>query len=160
MNRLQVLRQTWDRLASRERRMVALAVAALLAALVWMLGLAPALKIVRAAPAQLETLDLQLQSMHSLAAQAKALQNRPSVTRDDALRALESSVQQRFGASAQLSVSGDRVSVTLRGAAPEVLAQWLSQARVSARAVATQASLIRGTSGWDGTVVLDLPPPA
>ena len=46
----------------------------------------------------------------------------------------------------------------LKGAAPDLLAQWLAQARVTARAVATQSRLTRGAAGWDGTVVLDLPP--
>ncbi len=138
--------------------MVLLVVALLLALLLWMVAVAPALRILRAAPAQLETLDRQLQSMQEMAAQAKVLQNRPTLTRDDALRALELSVQQRLGASAQLSVSGQRVTVTLKGAAPDGLAQWLSQARIGARAIASQARLTRGATGWDGTVVLDLPP--
>ena len=138
--------------------MVALALAVLLVAAVSGLGVAPALRTVREAPAQLEILDAKRQSMELLAAQAKSMQSRPAVSRDDALRALELSVQQRLGASAQLSVAGDRVTLTLRGAAPDVLAQWLSQARTSARAVARQAGLTRGANGWDGTVVLDLPP--
>lgn len=160
MNRLQVLRQFWDRLALRERRMLALASLVVLVALLWSLAVAPAIRTLKAAPATLESLDAQLLSMQKLAAQARGLQNRPAVTRDDALRALESSLQQRLGASAQLSVVGDHVTVVLKGAAPDLLAQWLGQARVSARVVATQARLTRGASGWDGTLVLDLPPSA
>lgn len=138
--------------------MVGLGAALLSIALVWIFGVAPALKIVRAAPAQLEALDAQLQSITKLAAQAKGLQGRPSLARNDALRALESSLQQRFGANAQLNVSGQRATVTLKGAAPDVLVQWLNQARVGARAIAVQANLTRGTSGWDGSIVFDLPP--
>ena len=158
MNRLRDLRRAWDKLPLRERRLAALAAAVVVLGLVWALAIAPALKTLAAAPAQLEKLDAQWLSMVKLAAQAKGLQNRPSVARDDALRTLESSLQQRLGTSAQLSVSGGRVSVILKGAAPDVLAQWLSQARVTSRVVATQAKLTRGASGWDGSLVLELPP--
>lgn len=157
MNRFRDLRRAWDKLPLRERRLVALAVTVVVLALVWALAIAPALKTLAAAPAQLEKLEAQLLSMAKLAAQAKGLQNRPSVAREDALRTLESSLQQRLGTSAQLSVSGERVSVILKGAAPDVLAQWLSQARVTSRVVATQAKLTRGASGWDGSLVLELP---
>ena len=149
----------WDRLAARERTLVAVAVALLLAAAVWGIGVAPALKIVRVAPAQLAALEAQRQSMETLAAQAKSMQSRPAVSRDDALRALELSLQQRLGATAQLSAAADRVTVTLKGAPPDMLAQWLGQARTSAHAVARQVGLTRGPNGWDGTMVLDLPPP-
>ena len=157
MSRVQVASRTWAELGLRERRMVLLAGSVVLVALLWVLGIAPALKTLRAAPAQHAMLDAQLQSMRKLAAQANALQNRPAVTRADAVRTLQSSLQQRLGASAQLNVAGDRVTVVLKGAAPDMLAQWLAQARVTARAVATQSRLTRGAAGWDGTVVLDLP---
>ena len=112
----------------------------------------------RAAAGQLQTLDAQLESMRRLAAQAKSLQSRPAVTREAALRTLEASLQQRLGASAQLNVVGERVTVTFKGAAPEALAQWLSQVRLNARALATQARLTRNAGGWDGSLVLDLAP--
>ena len=157
MKVLRVLRQYWDGLALRERRMLMAAAAAVFAGLLWALAIAPALKTSMSAPAQLTALDAQLQSMRKLAAQAKGLQSRPAMKRDDALRALESSLQQRLGASAQLTVTGERVTVVMKGAAPDDLAQWLSQARVTSRVVATQARLTRGPNGWDGTLVLDLP---
>lgn len=160
MSRFRTMRRTWDSLALRERRLVALAAALLLAVLLWMIGIAPAANTVRSAPARLDALDLQLQAMQRLAAQARALQGRASVGREDAVRALESSTQQRLGASAQLSVTGDRAVVTVRGAAPDVLAQWLSHVRAVARVTPGKASLTRGASGWDGSMVFDLPPAA
>ena len=157
VNRTQMATQAWARLALRERRMVAWAAGLVLVAVVWILGVAPALKTLRAAPAQHEILDAQLQSMRKLAAQAKGLQSRPAVTRADALRTLQASLQQRLGASAQFNVAGDRVTVTLKSAAPDMLAQWLAQARVNARVAPTQSRLTRVADGWDGTVVLELP---
>ncbi|MBL8335264.1 MAG: type II secretion system protein M, partial [Rhodoferax sp.] len=46
----------------------------------------------------------------------------------------------------------------LRAAPPQALAPWLNQARLQARVVASQASLNRTATGWDGTVVFLLPP--
>ena len=158
MSRWSAMRRIWDGLAARERRSVVAATLVLAAALLWLVGVGPALKILASAPAQLDALDLQWQSMQALAAQARTLQGRPPMGRDDALRALEASVQQRFGASAQVTASGDRVTVTLKAAPPDVLAQWLGQVRLGARAVASQARLVMGAGGWDGTVVFDLPP--
>jgi general secretion pathway protein M len=57
-------------------------------------------------------------------------------------------------------VAGDRATVTLKGAAPGALAEWLVQARSSARALPLEArlSLNAARTGWDGSIVLTLPP--
>ncbi len=126
-------------------------------ALVWGMAIAPALGTLRAAPTRLAQLDQQLQAMRSLAAQAQELQVRPPVRREDALRTLQSSLEQRLGKQARLSSAGDRVTVTLTGVAPALLAQWLGQARSTARVVVQQARLNRTPDGWDGSIVLLLP---
>ncbi len=155
------LRARWEAMAAREKRLVAGALALLVLALLWWVALAPAWQTLRNAPAQHQTLDVQLQHMRGLQAQAQALQAQPAMRKDDALRALESALHQTLGASAQLSVVGDRATVTLRGAPASALAQWLVQARVNARAVPTEARLTRsagaGAPTWDGTLVLTMP---
>ena len=143
---------------ARERRLLALAGVLLLAAALWLLSIAPALSVLRAAPAQLELLDTQWHAMQRAAAEAKRMQERQPMARDEALRALEASVRQCLGTSAELRVVGERVTVTFKGAAPESLAQWLELARVSARMVPAQARLSRGATGWDGSIVLNLQP--
>lgn len=155
-----VMRQAWGRMALREQRLVVVATVLVLAGLAWSLALAPALRVLREAPAKIVTLDAQLQTMQSLAAQARGMQKRPAVSREETLRALESSLRQSLGAGAQLRISGDRATVVLKGVSPDLLAQWLGQARVGARAIVSQADLVRGTNGWEGTLVLDLPPAA
>lgn len=160
MTRRAMLTGMLDRLAPRERRVVLFAGALVLVAAVWGIGLAPALKTLRSAPAQLKVLDAQYQAMENLAAQARALQSRPAVSREDALRTLESAMQQHLGASAQLGVVADRATITLKGASPEGLVQWLGVARSGARVVVRQATLARSPNGWDGMIVLDLPAPA
>lgn len=159
----QTLRTRWNLLAPRERGGVALAGVLVALALLWWVLLGPALATLRQADAQHRQLDAELQAMRSLQAEAMALQNQPRIAYDDALRALEASVRQRLGTSAQLSVAGERATVTLKGADPDALARWLTQARVNARAVPSEARLTRSAgpatapARWDGSLVLTLP---
>ena len=158
------LKTRWDSLAPRERTMLAGAMVVVALAFVWWVLLGPALSTLRAANAQHRELDVQLQAMHKLQAEALALQNQPKMSYDDALRALETSVTQRLAGTGQLNVVGERATVTLRSAQPETLARWLTQARVNARAVPSEVRLSRnpttaqqGIATWDGTLVLTLP---
>lgn len=147
----------WRALAARERSLLLLMAGVLLAAALWFGGLAPALRTLRTAPAQIATLDAQLAAMQAMAAQARGMQAREPLLRADAVRALEASVRQRLGGTGQVNATADRVTVVLKGAPPQAMAPWLSQARLQARVVATQASLSRGPAGWDGTIVFTLP---
>ena len=155
----QVLRARWEALASREKALVGTAGALLLAAIVWWLLLAPAIGTLRGAPAQHRELDEQLQRMLRLQAQAQSMQALPKQSYDEALRLLEVSIRDRLGATARYAVAGDRVTITLTGATSDAIAQWLTQARVNARALPGEARLARNAAGlWDGTLVLTLPP--
>lgn len=148
----------WAALAPREKTLVAAAAAVVGAALLWWVALAPALATLRAAPELHRSLDAQLQHMQTLQAQAQALQAQPRQGYDEALRALEQTIRQRFGTTARYSIAADRVTITLTAAAPETLAQWLTQARVNARALPAEARLTRNAAGqWDGTLVMSLP---
>jgi general secretion pathway protein M len=159
----QQLRTRWDLLAPRERGAVVLAGAIVLVALVWWVLLGPALATLRHAEAQHHDLDVQLQTMRGLQSDAMALQNQPRLPYDDALRALETSVRQRLGNTAQLSVAGERATLTLKAAEADALARWLTQARVNARALPAEARLTRAAgpanapARWDGALVLKLP---
>lgn len=154
-----MLRTRWDGMRPREQAMVAAAAAVVAVALVWLVALGPALSTLRSAEAQRRALDTQLQHMRSLQSQAQALQSQPKMSYDEALRLLEQSVQQRLGATARMVVSGERVNITLTGTAADALAQWLTQARVNARALPSEARLQRNPAGlWEGTLVLTLPP--
>ncbi len=159
MNGAPLLRQRWASLAPREKLWVAVAGALLALGLVWLIAIGPALATLRNAETQRRAVDTQLLQMRSLQAQAQALQAQPKQSHDDAVRLLELSVRERLGTTGRTLIAGDRVTVTLTGAAPEALAQWLTQARVNARALPNEAHLTRNAAGrWDGTVVLTLPP--
>lgn len=159
MSRTAVLLERWTRLAPREQILVAAATALVAAALVWLVLLGPALSTLRSADVQHRALDAQLQRMLGLRAQAQAMQSQPKQNFDEAMRQLETTVRQRLGTTARMSIAGDRVTLALAGTPPDALAQWLAQARVNARAVPVEAHLTRNAAGlWDGTLVLALPP--
>ena len=90
-------------------------------------------------------------------AQAQALQQRPVLSRDEALRTLQS-LSQPLGKQLELTVQGERVSVQIKAMPAQALAQWLNQARTQAQALPQEAHWVRqsGTQ-WDGTLVLRLP---
>ena len=152
--------QRWQALEPREQTLVLIATGLVAAALLWWLAIAPALSVLKTADAQRLKLDAQLQNVQALQAQAKAVQGQPKMNTVDAGRALDASVKQRLGAAAQLSLAGSQATVTLKAVPAAVLAEWLSQARLTARAVPIQAALRRSSaepSTWDGTLVLSLP---
>ncbi len=153
------LRARFLGLAARERLMVVAAAALVAVALVWWLLLGPALATTRAADAQHRTLDAQLQRVLALQGQAQALQAQPRQGFDESLRQLELATRQRLGPAGRMTISGERVTITLTGVAPDALAQWLTQARVNARSAPTEAHLTRNGAGlWEGNLVVTLPP--
>jgi general secretion pathway protein M len=150
-----------DRLSPRERKAVLIALWIVGLGLLWWLAVAPALATLREAPARHARLDAQLGQMQRLAATANALRAESAAQppgRDEVMRALEAATTS-LGATAQLSVLGDRATVTLRGTQPAALAQWLAQVRINARLLPLETQLTRdpATAGWNGTVVLSGP---
>ena len=148
-----LLRQRWQTVSPREQYLVLAALLLVLLALLWWIGVAPALNTLRSAQSQRQQLDAQLQQMQRLQVQAQALQSQPRIAADEARRLLEASVKP-LGASAQLALAGDRVSVTFKAISADALTQWLVQARLNARLVPTEARLTRNAGGsWDGVLV-------
>jgi general secretion pathway protein M len=75
------------------------------------------------------------------------------------MRQLEAAIRQQLGTSARYAIAGDRVTLTLTNTPAQALAQWLSQVRTNARAIPGEAKLARNAAGgWDGSLVLTLPP--
>ena len=159
-NLLQSVSSRYQAFKPREKTLISAAAALVGLALLWWIGIAPALNVLKTVKTQSISLDAQLQQMQGLQAQAKALQALPKIKSGDAARALETLARQRLGASTQVSVIGNQASLTLTSASPDVLAQFLSQARASASALPSQARLRRSATNpqvWDGTLVLSLP---
>jgi general secretion pathway protein M len=164
---MNALKQWWGGLAAREQSMLTLAAVVVGLALLWLVAIAPAVQTLRASEAQHAQADAHLQSMQALAAQAKQLRTQRLLSSEESQRNLENSVKQTFGTSATLSVTDARASLTLKAAPPDALALWLSQARINARVVPSEARLQRSASSpasptpspvlWDGVMVLALP---
>ena len=156
---LKQLQARWAGLAPREQGLVAGATALVALALLWWIALAPAFATLRSAAAQHRTLDAQLQHVQRLQAQAKAMQAQPRQGHDEAMRQLEQAIKQQLGVSARYSIAGERVTVTVLTTPAPALAQWLTQVRSNARALPGEAMLTRNAAGgWDGSLVLTLPP--
>ena len=151
-----VLMTRWNALARREQQAVLAALVLVLGAVLWWVALAPALSTLRSAPQQQRLLETQLQHMQLLQQQAKTLQAQPPLTLAESRRLLEASVK-TLGPNAQLTVVGERVTLTLKGASADAMAQWLTQTRLTARVSPAEARLVRNAAGtWDGVMVLIL----
>jgi general secretion pathway protein M len=150
------LQQRWLSLAPRERLGATLGGALLLVFLLWTLGVQPALKTLRTAPAQQAALDAQLARMQRLAIEAGELRALPPVDAAQADAALQSATE-RLGAAARLQRSGERLTVTFTSVDPAAMMGWLAEVRAAARVRVIEAQLGRSGNGYSGNLVLTLP---
>lgn len=156
MSALATFQARWQSVSAREQRLVKWGVGVMGLALLWSVALAPALKTLKTADQQRGVLESEWLQMQALQVQAKALQAKPLLAAEDARRLLEASVLP-LGAALQLSNAGEQVRVTVKGLSPDALAQWLATARQNARAVPSEAQLVRNAAGaWDGFLMLNL----
>lgn len=152
------LQARWQALRGRERFAVGLAVSLFALALIYGIGIAPALRTVRDAPTLHASLDAQLETMRAQQLLAAALRSQPPLGTDQAARALEQATRQRFGSAGWVTHAGERSTVRLTGVGGDALAQWLGEVRVNARAIPAEARLARNAAGsWDGTLIMLLP---
>ena len=145
----------WRGLAPRERRLVALAAGVVGVALLWAVAVQPAWRTLARAPAEIDRLDAQLQTMRALAAEAQALRDTPPVPPEQAQAALQAATT-RLGEQAQLAPAGDRIVVRFNGVAPSALREWLAEVRAGARARPVAVTLQRSGEGFSGSVELVL----
>ena len=155
MSQMQPLQARWAALAGRERRLVGLALGVLVLFLVWMLAVQPAWRTLSSAPAQMDALELQWQTMQGLAAEARGLRAASPVSAEQSAAALKAATE-RLGEKGRLALQGERAVLTLTGASTEQLRDWLAEARSGARARPLEATLQRAASGYSGTLVVAL----
>jgi general secretion pathway protein M len=145
----------WRGRAPRERAALAVGGALLGGLLAWSLLIGPAWRTARSAPAELDRLEVQLQQMQRLAAEAKALKGAPPVSAAQAAAPLRAATE-RLGDKATIVFQGDRATLTLTGVSGGALRAWLAEARSAARARATEVQLTRNAEGFAGLVVVSL----
>jgi general secretion pathway protein M len=146
-------RAWWAALPLRERRLLLLAGSALLLFVLWLVAVQPALRTLATAPAQLDALDGQWQSMQKLAAEARELRGITPMNPTQSLEALKAATA-RLGDQGKLSMQGERAVLTLNNASTAQLRDWLAEARSGARARPVEASLSRAAQGYSGTLVV------
>ena len=162
-NTRDALRARWQALSSSEQRSLSGLAWVLCLALVYSVALSPAWQTLKHSQAQREQLSQQLAQMQALQAQAQALQQRTPLSRDEALRTLQS-LSNSAGSGLQLTVQGERVSVQVKALPASALAQWLRLVRTQAQCLPVEAHLNQASSAspgaplsWNGTLVLSLP---
>jgi general secretion pathway protein M len=145
----------WAARLPRERQALAAVAVVLILFFVWSVFVAPALRTLRDAPAQLDRLDAQMQQMQRLAAESAALRNVAPVSNAQASLALKAA-SDRLGDRARLTLQGDRASLALTGVDTVALLAWLQEARSGARARPVEAQLQRGAQGFSGSIGVTL----
>lgn len=151
----ELLRQWWQGLARRERRLIGAAALVVGLALLWWVALAPAVRTLQQAPARIDAADTQLQVMQRLASEARELRGVTPVPADQAGNVLKAATA-RLGDKGRLSLQGDRAVLTVAGVSSIALRDWLAEARSGARARTIEANLSRGSTGLTGTVVVGM----
>jgi general secretion pathway protein M len=151
----QQVRSRWSALDERERSLVRFAGVLVLLALLWWVGLQPALRTLRDTPQRLAEVSTQLQHMRRLAQEARDLREAPTVAAAQAARALQAAAE-RLGPAARLNLQGQRATLVVQGLPGDVLWAWLGEARNAARARPVDVQLTRSGNGYNGTVVLVL----
>jgi len=150
----------WRGLAARERVMVLVAAVFVAGWALWQFTISPPLRTLARAPDQIARLDIQLQRMQQMAAEAATLKGRPTPSVEEATRALQAATQQRFGEQGRVALTGDRATVTLQSVPSDALWSWMTEVRSAARVRPVDIQLVRrGDASYDGTVVMTLPPP-
>ena len=143
----------WRQRTAQERQALQATAVVLVAALLWLLLVAPAWRTLQRAPAEQARLQAQWAEMQALAEEATALRAAPPVTPEQTTAALQAAVG-RLGGRAQLSMQGDRAMVKLEGIGLHELGPWLQDLRAGARTQPLELSLSRGAAGYNGLLVL------
>lgn len=144
----------WSARSPRERAMLALAGSVLGLFLLWLVAVAPAWRSVRAAPARLDQLESQLQTMQRLAAEVRELRAAPPLPPEQTQALLATAVE-RLGERARLALQGNRAVLTVTGMPADALAAWIAEVRAAARVRVVEGQLTRNPQGvYVGTLVL------
>ena len=145
----------WRSRAPRERQLIAAAAIAVAALLVWLIAVQPALRTLRETPGELDRLDAQWQQMQLAASESAALRSASPVPPAQASEAVRAATE-RLGGKGKVALQGDRAVMTFSGLPFEALRNWLGEVRSAARARPVEAQLLKGASGYSGSITITL----
>ena len=147
--------QLWRSRAPRERQLIAAMAIAIAVLLVWLIAVQPALRTLRETPTELDRLDSQWQQMQLAALESASLRSASPVPPAQATEALRSATE-RLGGKGKISLQGDRAVLTFSGVPFEGLRNWLGEVRSAARARPVEAQLLKGATGYSGSISIAL----
>ena len=147
--------QFWRSRAPRERLLIGGGAVALAVLLVWLIAVQPALRTLRETPAELDRLDSQWQQMQVAAAESAALRSASPVPPAQANEAVRAATE-RLGGKGKIALQGDRAVLTFSGLPFDALRNWLGEVRSAARARPVEAQLLKGASGYSGSISITL----
>lgn len=144
----------WQQLGERDRRAVTWGAILLGLALLWWVGLAPAIKAWREVPARIATERATLQRLKDMAQEAQALQAQARAPNEASALERLRQTSTLLGEQAQFTAQGDAVLVTLAAVPAEQWTSWLAQVRLNAQLKPSQVRLRAAPDGtWSGTLV-------
>lgn len=147
--------QFWRARAPRERQLIAAMALALAVLVVWLIAVQPALRTLRETPAELDRLDTQWQQMQLAALESATLRSASPVPPAQATEALRAATE-RLGGKGKIALQGDRAVLTFSGVPFEALRNWLGEVRSAARARPVEAQLLKGASGYSGSISITM----
>jgi len=147
--------QFWRSRAPRERLLIGGGAVALAVLVVWLIAVQPALRTLRETPAELDRLDSQWQQMQVAAAESAALRSASPVPPAQANEAVRAATE-RLGGKGKIALQGDRAVLTFSGLPFDALRNWLGEVRSAARARPVEAQLLKGASGYSGSITITL----
>lgn len=139
--------QSWRALAPRERRLVGVAAAFVVVAVVWLVFFEPAWQGRQKLISELPQQRAQLAQVVALAAEARRLETLP--TSADPLQALRSSIERSIGAAGmstqltQLDVSDEVFDLRFSGVSHAIWLEWLDNTLRETRMRVATVSLTR-----------------
>ena len=153
---MQTLHQYWLRASAREQVALRIAATLLVLALVWWVGLQPALKTLKNARTQAPVVRAQYEQMLQLQAQAAALRAQVQQPVSDPKAVLQDSIS-TLEKNARVALAGERATVSFKQARPADLALWLEQLRLKAHSSVLEMHMTQAAGLWSGSVLVQLP---
>jgi len=148
------LRQRWQALLPRERRLLRTAAGLAAVAVLWWLGLQPALRIRQQAHSELPRLQAQLQTMQALQKQVAQLHTQTALEPAQA-QALFAQACRTHGIPETVLQADGPTTVQMHGVPPQAVGLWLTELRTSAHVLPIRVQLRRDAQDlWSGTVQL------
>jgi len=153
---MQTLHQYWLRASAREQVALRIAATLLVLALVWWVGLQPALKTLKNARTQAPVVRAQYEQMLQLQAQAAAMRAQVQQPVSDPKAVLQDSIS-TLENNARVALAGERATVSFKQARPADLALWLEQLRLKAHSSVLEMHMTQAAGLWSGSVLVQLP---